>query len=184
METGKKHRMFELIVRQQPLSGRMSGYANPKDIRIIAPPLILQARAFKQGKTVNLIDNTESLYCKVVLSQNGDSISPNRAQQVPMGHDGNLLGTTMSPCHVLRDLDDTEGMFFLFPDLGIRASGNYQLYCYLIDVELSLEAFPVAAQIATDCFTVYAPKEFPGTPGPTALSSWFHRQGVLFHNVK
>ncbi|KAJ3051850.1 hypothetical protein HK097_007139 [Rhizophlyctis rosea] len=45
-----------------------------------------------------------------------------------------LVGTAVSPCHVLADPEGREGMFFVFPDLSVRPQGSYTLKFSLVDV--------------------------------------------------
>ncbi|KAJ3006316.1 hypothetical protein HKX48_000193 [Thoreauomyces humboldtii] len=45
-----------------------------------------------------------------------------------------LLGTRVSSCHILRDEDGTKGLYFAFPDMGVRASGIYRLRFHLFVV--------------------------------------------------
>ncbi|KAI8905547.1 velvet factor, partial [Gorgonomyces haynaldii] len=174
---------FELVIRQQPEYGRMSGFANPKDVRLLAPPLIVQAKAHIEDRICyTLPEYHQSLICKVVLSENIDPVAvqqPSRPATIPIGYDSNLLGTGISNCHVLVDFEENRGgMYFIFPDLGVRAVGIYKLTCYLIHMDLTLDSFPVAATIETQPFQIYPPNEYPGKPAQTQLSKWFAQQGI------
>jgi hypothetical protein len=48
----------------------------------------------------------------------------------------NLVGSTISKCHVLKDIDDTFGMFFIFAGAGVVSVGTYRLKIVLTNVDL------------------------------------------------
>ncbi|KAI8820099.1 velvet factor-domain-containing protein [Fimicolochytrium jonesii] len=45
-----------------------------------------------------------------------------------------LMGSLVSCCHVLRDESGKKGLFFVFPDVGVRAGGVFRLRFRLFDV--------------------------------------------------
>ncbi|KAI8913199.1 hypothetical protein EDD86DRAFT_102359 [Gorgonomyces haynaldii] len=105
------HVEYELIIRQQPMSARMSGFANPQDVRLLSPALILQVIIHDNGtKRYTAPDIQEQLLCKIVLSENLDAPTQDlykREAPIPNGYDSNLLGTPIAPCQVLLDLEET-----------------------------------------------------------------------------
>ncbi|KAI8918395.1 velvet factor [Powellomyces hirtus] len=46
-----------------------------------------------------------------------------------------LLGSLVSSCYILRDENGMKGLFFVFPDMGVRTSGKYRLKFNLFVVE-------------------------------------------------
>ncbi|KAI8913266.1 velvet factor [Gorgonomyces haynaldii] len=172
---------YELQVVQAPERGRMSGFANPKDVRIIGPHLITRAVFYKgDERIVVLPEKASTLVCKAVLLE----ISPDSTNAPQISNDANFLGNTTTCCSVLQDLTGEFGMFFIFPDLGVRAPGQYRIKCFLIDVQLGIESFPVRASCETNLFEIHSPKTFPGTLGLTPLSRCFSEQGVVFNISK
>ncbi|KAJ3014044.1 hypothetical protein HKX48_005382 [Thoreauomyces humboldtii] len=52
-----------------------------------------------------------------------------------------LLGGLVSSCHILRDEDGEKGLYFVFPDIGVRTSGLYRLKFNLFVVEAAEMGF-------------------------------------------
>ncbi|KAJ3143175.1 hypothetical protein HK101_003222, partial [Irineochytrium annulatum] len=48
-----------------------------------------------------------------------------------------LLGSLVSSCHILTNMDGERGAFFIFSDLGVRSSGSFRLRFDLFDLELA-----------------------------------------------
>ncbi|KAI8926820.1 velvet factor-domain-containing protein [Entophlyctis helioformis] len=92
-----------------------------------------------------------------------------------------LVGNPISKCSVLFDLDDTQGMFFVFPDLGVRSPGRYTIKCSVIDLDMTNPVFSAVGCVFTNTFEVFSPKNFPGSVESTLLCKAFARQGVLLH---
>jgi hypothetical protein len=84
----------------------------------------------------------------------------------------------------LNDLNDQLGIFFIFPDLCIRAEGAFRFRFSLIDLSILMlnegeDNFSrVESFIVSDPFHVYSPKRFPGMLESTELSLCFSKQGV------
>nr|KAJ3420527.1 hypothetical protein HK105_005562 [Polyrhizophydium stewartii] len=47
-----------------------------------------------------------------------------------------LVGTHLARSRVLFDLDDSQGMFFIFGDLGVRSPGKYILKCSVLSFNM------------------------------------------------
>ncbi|KAJ3036868.1 hypothetical protein HDV00_002351 [Rhizophlyctis rosea] len=95
-----------------------------------------------------------------------------------------LVGSLVSPCHVLTDLDGNKGMFFVFSDISVRISGHFRLKFLLFNVKCPFPESGVdttRGTVLSEPFTVYHPKEFPGMTDSTELSKCFSRQGVRIH---
>lgn len=45
------------------------------------------------------------------------------------------IGRTVSSLYLLRDLDNTEGAFFVFSDMSVRADGRYRLRMCLFEMQ-------------------------------------------------
>ncbi|KAJ3095038.1 hypothetical protein HDU97_007333 [Phlyctochytrium planicorne] len=92
-----------------------------------------------------------------------------------------LVGSLAVPCTILTDLDGTDGMFFVFHDLSVRAQGTYRLKFQVIDADGSRNMSAAKAVIWTNVFEVFSPKVFPGMTESTPLSRSFAKQGLAIH---
>ena len=45
-----------------------------------------------------------------------------------------LTGTPVSSLYHLKDLDNSDSAFFVFPDLGVRKEGRYKLKLTLFEI--------------------------------------------------
>ncbi|KAG0171131.1 hypothetical protein DFQ28_001558 [Apophysomyces sp. BC1034] len=87
-----------------------------------------------------------------------------------------LSGSSVSSLYRLRDIDDTDGGFFVFGDMAVKKEGQYKLHFSLFEiVEGNIEN---RKTILSQPFTVYLPKRFPGPVEATFLSRNFSDQGV------
>ena len=106
-----------------------------------------------------------------------------------------LSGSTVSSLYRLRDIDNSDGGFFVFGDLAVKKEGRYRLhfslfeiteyvastqFCTLLTYIISLFRGTVQNRktLLSDEFTVYLPKRFPGPHEATFLSRTFCDQGV------
>ncbi|KAJ3165726.1 hypothetical protein HDU88_003919 [Geranomyces variabilis] len=124
------------------------------------------------------------------------------------GHQGHgavpvLVGNMVAECQVWTDLDGSESMFFTFPDISIRVSGKYRLRFVVVDIknsrdmdigasaagsavndplrQLGAQSPTQRAEIFSDVFTAYHPKNFPGLADSTQLSKHLAVQGARIH---
>ncbi|KAI8368254.1 velvet factor, partial [Radiomyces spectabilis] len=88
-----------------------------------------------------------------------------------------LSGTTVSSLYRLRDIDNTDGGFFVFGDLAVKKDGQYKLQFSLFEIIIS-DVVQNRRTMQSDVFTVYVPKRFPGPFEATFLSRTFSDQGV------
>lgn len=51
-----------------------------------------------------------------------------------------LTGTPVSSLYHLKDLDNSDAAFFVFPDLGVRKEGRYKLKLTLFEIVESVES--------------------------------------------
>ncbi|KAJ3173200.1 hypothetical protein HDU88_004661 [Geranomyces variabilis] len=118
-----------------------------------------------------------------------------------------LLGSLVSACHILRGEDGVKGLYFVFPNIGLRTSGRFRLKFSLFIIETFDKAgnsnsppssagapnsattkspYPTPshtsrASVFSNPFQVYSPKRFPGMAASTALSRLFAQQGIRIH---
>ncbi|KAJ3276929.1 hypothetical protein HK104_003577, partial [Borealophlyctis nickersoniae] len=91
-----------------------------------------------------------------------------------------MVGTLVSPCHVLTDVDGVKGMFFTFTELSIRTPGRFRLKFSVY--EITKPTSTALSTAITNVITVYTPKSFPGmTVEATPLAKCLARQGVKLH---
>lgn len=87
-----------------------------------------------------------------------------------------LSGSTVSSLYRLRDIDNSDGGFFVFGDLAVKKEGKFKLRFSLFEiVEGQVQN---RKTILSDTFTVFLPKHFPGPVEATFLSRTFSDQGV------
>ncbi|CAO3697083.1 unnamed protein product [Umbelopsis ramanniana] len=87
-----------------------------------------------------------------------------------------LTGTIVSSLHRLKDIDNSDGAFFVFGDLAVKEEGEFRLLFSLFEIEDTVVR--TRKTILSDVFTVYAPRHFPGPLPSTFLSRSFSDQGV------
>ncbi|KAJ3102692.1 hypothetical protein HDU96_009545, partial [Phlyctochytrium bullatum] len=73
-----------------------------------------------------------------------------------------LLGSLAVPCSILQDVDGTEGAFFVFHDLSVRAQGTYRLKFQVMEADPTVGLSGARATAWTNVFEVFSPKVFPG----------------------
>ncbi|KAJ3175761.1 hypothetical protein HDU87_005754 [Geranomyces variabilis] len=135
-------------------------------------------------------------------------LTPSQKGPIPAsawGHQGHgavpvLVGNMVAECQVWTDLDGSESMFFTFPDISIRVSGKYRLRFVVVDIknsrdmdisasaagsdplrQLGAQSPTQRAEIFSDVFTAYHPKNFPGLADSTPLSKHLAVQGARIH---
>ncbi|KAI8099885.1 velvet factor [Halteromyces radiatus] len=87
-----------------------------------------------------------------------------------------LAGSTVSSLYRLRDIDDSDGGFFVFGDLYCKKQGHYRLQFSLFEI---VEGTVQNKQtIVSEPFKTFLPKHYPGPVEATFLSRAFSDQGV------
>nr|4N6Q_A Chain A, VosA [Aspergillus nidulans]4N6R_A Chain A, VosA [Aspergillus nidulans] len=161
---------FELIVRQNPNRARVAG-GKEKERKPVDPPPIVQIRVREEG-TYLAQHYLQSPYffmsCSLYDAQEDApaSIPPSTA----------LTGTLVSSLHRLKDVDNTDGGFFVWGDLSIKVEGDFRLKFSLFEMRKTDVVF--LKSIVSERFTVSPPKSFPGMAESTFLSRSFADQGV------
>lgn len=108
--------------------------------------------------------------CRLVLAQPGNS--PDEIRE------NDLVGTVVSSLYSLKDTDNSQGGFFVFPDLSCRREGTYRLEFSLYEIMPSERTCQLRARTDSDPFVVYPQKFFPGMSESTFLTRSFSDQGV------
>ncbi|KAI9095005.1 velvet factor, partial [Phlyctochytrium arcticum] len=193
-------------VRQEPNRARMCGFGT-KDYRPVDPAPILQlvrregdgiSPDFKQCTTLichaslwsadgteerGVVLNpgsatarrTEALFAGTT-SDHGVS---NLSTLSPSNYVSVLVGSLVSPCHILTDVDGHKALFFTFADLSIRTGGQYRLKFFLYDI--TRDASNAIASAMSNVIAVYPPKTFPGMTESSQLAKCLARQGIKLH---
>ncbi len=96
-----------------------------------------------------------------------------------------IVGSVVSPCYVAVAPNGAKGMYFAFPDLSCRVNGKYRLLFRLFHLSQDILRLgspgEQIAEMVSQPFTAFQPKEFPGMSASTELSRCFSRQGVQIH---
>ncbi|KAJ3150851.1 hypothetical protein HDU89_002848 [Geranomyces variabilis] len=202
-EVAARTQTNQLIIRQQPNRARMCGFGT-KDYRPVDPAPILQLIRKEDSQIVLDYKQATALVCHASLwsadgnEERGVVLNPTSAGTTrrtdgvyqtesyvisnpppPSGYVSVLVGCLVSPCHVLTDVDGSKSLFFTFPDLSIRTSGQYLLKFSLYDI--GQDASHAIAFAISDLITVYPPKTFPGMTESSQLAKCLARQGIKLH---
>ncbi|KAJ3070681.1 hypothetical protein HDU98_006305 [Podochytrium sp. JEL0797] len=169
-----KAHTHRLVIRQQPLHSRMCGFGEKVDRRPVDPPPIIQLEITSSGspEDVAYLYNPYYFMYASLFSLDSD-------EEVHILHDGKTRSTTgsiVSSLYRLRDLDNVDGAFFVFPDLSVRMEGSYRLKFSLFEI-INTEMY-YCTSIISNPFHVYSAKKFPGMEESTFLSKAFAEQGL------
>ncbi|GAN08839.1 conserved hypothetical protein [Mucor ambiguus] len=161
---------YDLEIRQQPERAKVS-LINERDRRPIEPPPILQLH-WENCSEEELKKCLQSPFYFTIanLVTEDDPETPLLPVQDYMS------GSTVSSLYRLRDIDNSDGGFFVFGDLAVKKEGKFKLKFSLFEiVEGQVEN---KRTMLSDTFTVFIPKQFPGPVEATFLSRTFSDQGV------
>ncbi|KAG2202630.1 hypothetical protein INT47_002062 [Mucor saturninus] len=161
---------YDVEIRQEPKRAKIS-LINERDRRPIEPPPILQLH-WKNCTEEELKKCLQSPFYFTVAN-----LVTEKDPETPLLPAQNYLsGTTVSSLYRLRDVDNSDGGFFVFGDLAVKKEGKFKLRFSLFEiVEGQVQN---RRTILSDTFTVFLPKHFPGPVEPTFLSRTFSDQGV------
>ncbi|KAI8581857.1 hypothetical protein K450DRAFT_229573 [Umbelopsis ramanniana AG] len=172
-----RHEMeYQLSVRQQPKQSRMCGIGEKADRRPVDPPPIVQLK---------VVDPSLSGHERSAYLQNpyyfmyASLMAADIDEELHLLRDGKTRSTTgsvVSSLYHLKDIDNADAGFFVFPDLSVRMEGNYRLKLSLFEI-IGKEVFHCKS-IITHIFVVYSAKRFPGMEESTFLSRSFADQGL------
>ncbi|KAF9288329.1 hypothetical protein BGZ68_000459 [Mortierella alpina] len=173
---------YALSIRQQPQQAKVCG-ARERDRRPIDPPPIIQLKLTEPSADTNK-DYLQSPYlfmcCNLVRAEDpeGEIVAPaHRA----------LAGTVVSSLNRLKDVDNSDGGFFVFGDISARIEGHFRFRFTLCEL-LEGRVFHLMSTVS-NILTVHSSKTFPGISESTFLSRSFSDQGVRIrirkdHHVK
>ncbi|KAL4792148.1 velvet factor-domain-containing protein [Aspergillus venezuelensis] len=161
---------FDLVVRQNPSRARVAG-GKEKERKPVDPPPIVQIRVREEGTYLSqhYLQSPYFFMCCSLYDAQEDApapISPSTA----------LTGTLVSSLHRLKDIDNSDGGFFVWGDLSIKIEGDFRLKFTLF--EMRKNEVVCLKSILSERFTVSPPKSFPGMAESTFLSRSFADQGV------
>ncbi|CAO3614026.1 unnamed protein product [Cunninghamella blakesleeana] len=167
---------FHLSLRQQPKQSRMCGVGEKADRLPIDPPPIVQLKVIDPSlsplETNAYLQNPYYFMYASLMAADLD-------EEVHLLRDGKTRSTTgsvVSSLYHLKDTDNTDAGFFVFPDLSVRMEGKYRLKLSLFEI-IGKEVFHCKS-ILSDQFIVYSAKKFPGMEESTSLSRSFADQGL------
>ncbi|KZF24951.1 hypothetical protein L228DRAFT_58943 [Xylona heveae TC161] len=159
---------YDLRIRQQPERARVAG-PKEKDRKPVDPPPIIQLRIRDESDPAqNYLQSPYYFMCCNLFDASED-----RPAESPQNA---LAGTLVSSLHRLKDIDNSDGGFFVFGDLSVKMEGEYRLRFSLFEM-LKTEVVHIKS-IVSETFTVYSAKSFPGMSESTFLSRSFGDQGV------
>ncbi|WVQ75321.1 hypothetical protein IAR50_004937 [Cryptococcus sp. DSM 104548] len=185
---------YELIIRQQPMQARMCGIGDKSDRRPVDPTPIIQLKIIDQhGSDITPTDPRHNILRRPEPGPDGMTFVQNpyyflfaclvggeeQEDELHVIDDGKtrfLTGTPVSSLYHLKDLDNTDAAFFVFPDLGVRKEGRYKLKLTLFEI-VDQEVY-YCTTMFTSTFSVYSAKKFPGMSKATDLSVSFAEQGL------
>jgi hypothetical protein len=93
----------------------------------------------------------------------------------------NLMGTTASSLHRLKNMSNQDIAVFVFPDLTVKKEGQFQLRFVLMNLEEDQGTpgeWVTICQCYSEIFTVHSSRTFPGMAESTPLTRMFADQGV------
>ncbi|KAI8342155.1 velvet factor [Chlamydoabsidia padenii] len=131
MQCINRNRRYELVIREQPQQCRMSGFGE-KDRRPIDPAPIVQLIIYEDDQPIDLKEQQYPLCILHVSLWSEDQSQQLDTVQIIIR---TMIGTlSSSPC-VLRDQQHQLGLYFSFPDIGVRVAKTYCLKFDLVVLE-------------------------------------------------
>ncbi|KAJ1982224.1 hypothetical protein H4R35_000395 [Dimargaris xerosporica] len=163
---------YRMIIRQQPRQAKVC-MAKDKDRRPIDPPPIIQLKAVdaQDELTQNYLQNPYFIMYAALVSP-----ATTATASEPEAVTASTIGSLVSSLHRLKDIDNSDGGFFVFPDISVKLEGKYRLRFCLYELVDSTVVY--LGSEFSDVFTVYPAKKFPGMAESTFLSRSFSDQGV------
>ncbi|KAG9304489.1 hypothetical protein G9A89_020053 [Geosiphon pyriformis] len=173
---------YELILRQQPKQSRMCGIGEKADRRPIDPPPIIQLKVY--DGSISQTEKSNSFLQNPYFFMYASLVAPDSDEELHLLRDGKTRSTTgsvVSSLYHLKDIDNSDAGFFVFPDLSVRMEGTYRLKLSLFEIigygTPRREVYHCKS-IFSEIFIVYSAKRFPGMEESTFLSRSFADQGL------
>ncbi|KAI8896491.1 velvet factor [Globomyces pollinis-pini] len=162
---------FQLEIVDQPERARCCGFGS-YDFRSINPTPIIKLRSFPNHHTF------DSQFLVTATLYSVDPKNQNKPQKELLN---NLIGTTVAESRILKGLNDSDGVFFVFPQLYIRKAGTYRLLFKLLrifgpDSTHMLPESTVVDMVFSEPLLAYAPRYFPGKSKSTMLMKFLAKQ--------
>ncbi|ORX81414.1 hypothetical protein K493DRAFT_270494 [Basidiobolus meristosporus CBS 931.73] len=160
---------IELIMRQNPDRAQVCTSKDKLGEKPVDPPPIVQIRqSGTSTQDFNHILQNPSFFMMTEV------IGPTDVQQVIPSNA--FSGTLSSSLHKLKDVDNNDGGFFIFPEISVKLEGSFRLRFKLYQIHEGSTHF--ITSLCSDVFTVYSSKTFPGIQESTFLSRSFSDQGA------
>ncbi|MCJ1317587.1 hypothetical protein MMC15_002912 [Xylographa vitiligo] len=160
---------FTIKIRQGPERARVTG-SKEKDRKPVDPPPIIQLIVRDDNDPAqNYLQSPYFFMCCNLWGATED-------RHIQQDSTAVLAGTLVSSLHRLKDIDNTDGGFFVFGDLSVKVEGDFRLRFSLFEM-FKTEVIYIKSMLS-DVFTVHAAKSFPGMSESTFLSRSFGDQGV------
>ncbi|KAL8683570.1 MAG: hypothetical protein Q9186_000482 [Xanthomendoza sp. 1 TL-2023] len=159
---------YTLTVRQAPERAKVAG-VKEKDRKPVDPPPIVQIHVSDPFDPAQNYLQSPYLFMCVNLC-NADAENPKQLDTQSF-----LSGSLVSSLHRLKDVDNSDGGFFVFGDLSVRVEGEYRLRFSLFEM-CNTEVVYIKS-ILSSPFEVWTSKSFPGMLESTFLSRSFGDQG-------
>ncbi|KAI8906822.1 velvet factor [Gorgonomyces haynaldii] len=180
---------YRLQIIQSPALGRMCGLPAKRDKRLLGPPLIIQLRPHIDNEEIQpeYLEDIHLYYCFLSLRLADDNHTPASARDSPLVHSQEFVGTPISSLSLLMNHSGKQGLYFCFPDVGIRSPGNYRLFCKVFKITESVDSPIIGTcvtnviRILTNPFEIYSPNAYPGSLPPTRLTRHLVMQGAQIH---
>ncbi|CBX94422.1 predicted protein [Plenodomus lingam JN3] len=161
----------ELIVEQQPQEALLTTKDKEKMRKPIDAPPILQLtiKHATAQQELNLLQNPY-LFASVTL------IKPDKDEVVDKSGKA-LMGTLVSSCQRLKNVNNEDGAWFVFADISVMVLGTYRLGFTLHEFDPAEKATRVLAAAYSAKFDVVAAKDYRGLQESTMLTRTFAEQG-------
>ncbi|KAL9579841.1 MAG: hypothetical protein Q9212_004862 [Teloschistes hypoglaucus] len=118
---------FTLNVRQGPERGRVAG-AKDKDRKPVDPPPIIQLQIKDPlDPAQNYLQSPYLFMCASLCDADLENTESLAADKV-------LCGTLVSSLHRLKDIDNSDGGFFVFGDMSVKVEGQFRLRFILFEM--------------------------------------------------
>ncbi|KAK8115923.1 hypothetical protein PG984_012425 [Apiospora sp. TS-2023a] len=186
---------YHLEVRQEPERGKVA-LGKEKDKKPIDPPPIVELvvptdqdrnRLFLQNPYLILIAFLELVPSGKTTPKDGGDRDTRDEESKTIG--AYMAGSTVSSLHRLKDTDNRDSGFFIFPDLTVKKEGWYRIRFTLMTMEENrtenrIETAGFDGSWITICnihskpFQVHTARTFPGMAESTFMTRSFSDQGV------
>ncbi|KAL1921192.1 uncharacterized protein VTP21DRAFT_10908 [Calcarisporiella thermophila] len=161
-----------IIFRQQPKQARVCN-SRERERRWVEPPPIIQVKM--EGADLDaqrFLQNPFIFMLATLVSADGENHrTSGRNSACPP-----LTGGIVSSLYRLKDVDNSDAGFFVFPELSVRVEGWFRLKFSLYSIASASAAH--LNSVYSDPFFVYSHKDYPGACEPTFLSRSIADQGV------